>query len=153
MRNLSYENEFCMQVHFHANQVIFIRLVLHKRTRKWPIKIIPQYSCITIQFKVLLFLHVIHCLAYFTAAGNSMWAGSKSENSVTLQSAKKLTSSQRFRNLVPVNVFFIIVWSKLRDLGGMATVSSTFPKLYFEGWILLLCNKWCYNNWGHRAYS
>ena len=46
MRNLSYENEFRMQFHFHANQSHFhkngfaLRLVLkqrHKRTRKWPI--------------------------------------------------------------------------------------------------------------------
>ena len=48
MRNLSYENEFCMQFHFHANQSHFLkngfalRLALkqrHKGTRKWPIKI------------------------------------------------------------------------------------------------------------------
>ena len=46
MRNLSYENEFCMQFHFHANQSHFqkngcaLRLALkqrHKGTRKWPI--------------------------------------------------------------------------------------------------------------------
>ena len=46
MRNLSYENEFCMQFHFHANKSHFhkngfaLRLALiqrHKRTRKWPI--------------------------------------------------------------------------------------------------------------------
>ena len=45
--NLSYENEFCMQFHFHANQSHFqnngfaLRLALkqrHKGTRKWPIK-------------------------------------------------------------------------------------------------------------------
>ena len=45
MRNLSYENEFCMQFHFHANQSHFhkngfaLRLALkqrHKGTRKWP---------------------------------------------------------------------------------------------------------------------
>ena len=43
--NLSYENEFCMQFHFHANQSHFhkngfaLRLALkqrHKGTRKWP---------------------------------------------------------------------------------------------------------------------
>ena len=43
--NLSYENEFCMQFHFHANQSHFhkngfvLRLALkkrHKRTRKRP---------------------------------------------------------------------------------------------------------------------
>ena len=47
MRILSYENEFCMQFHFHANQSYFhkngfaLRLVLkqrHKGTRKWPIE-------------------------------------------------------------------------------------------------------------------
>ena len=47
MRNLSYENEFCMQFHFHANQSHFhkndfaLRLALkqrHKGTRKWPNK-------------------------------------------------------------------------------------------------------------------
>ena len=46
MRNLSYENEFCMQFDFHANQSHFhkngfaLRLALkqrHKGTRKWPI--------------------------------------------------------------------------------------------------------------------
>ena len=46
MRNLSYENEFCTQFHFHANQSHFhkngfaLRLALkqrHKGTRKWPI--------------------------------------------------------------------------------------------------------------------
>ena len=46
MRNLSYENEFCMQFHFHVNQSHFhkngfaLRLALkqrHKGTRKWPI--------------------------------------------------------------------------------------------------------------------
>ena len=45
--NLSYENEFCMQFHFHANQSHFhkndfaLRLALkqsHKATRKWPIR-------------------------------------------------------------------------------------------------------------------
>ena len=47
MRNLSYENEFCMQFHFHANQSHFhkngfaLRLALkqrHKRTLIWPIE-------------------------------------------------------------------------------------------------------------------
>ena len=46
MRNLSYENVFCMQFHFNANQSHFhengaaLRLALkqrHKGTRKWPI--------------------------------------------------------------------------------------------------------------------
>ena len=46
MRNLSYENEFCMQFYFHANQSHFhengfaLRLALkqwHKGTRKRPI--------------------------------------------------------------------------------------------------------------------
>ena len=46
MRNLSYENEFCVQFHFPANQSHFhknglaLRLALkqrHKGTRKWPI--------------------------------------------------------------------------------------------------------------------
>ena len=48
MRNLSYENEFCMQFHFHANQSHFhkngfaLRLALkqrHKGTRKRPISL------------------------------------------------------------------------------------------------------------------
>ena len=47
MRNLSYENEFRLQVHFNANQTHFHmkdfarRLVLkqrHKETRKWLLK-------------------------------------------------------------------------------------------------------------------
>ena len=46
MRNLSCENEFCMQFHFHANRSHFhkngfaLRLALkqrHRGTRKWPI--------------------------------------------------------------------------------------------------------------------
>ena len=46
MQNLSYENEFCMQFHSHANQSHFhkngfaLKLALkqrHKGTRKWPI--------------------------------------------------------------------------------------------------------------------
>ena len=46
MRNLSYENELCMQFYSHANQSHFhkngfvLRLALkqrHKGTRKWPI--------------------------------------------------------------------------------------------------------------------
>ena len=46
MRNLSYENEFCMQFHFHVNQSHFhkngfaLRLALkerHKGTQKWSI--------------------------------------------------------------------------------------------------------------------
>ena len=46
MRNLSYENEFCTQFRFHANQSHFhknsfaLRLALkqrYKETRKWPI--------------------------------------------------------------------------------------------------------------------
>ena len=46
MRNLSYENEFCIQFYFHANQNHFhkngfaIKLALkqrHEGTRKWPI--------------------------------------------------------------------------------------------------------------------
>ena len=48
MRNLSYEDEFCMQFHSHANQSHFhkngfaLRLALkqrHKGTRKWPISL------------------------------------------------------------------------------------------------------------------
>ena len=47
MQNHSYENEFCMQFHFHANQshfhknVFALRLALKQRlkgTRKWPIE-------------------------------------------------------------------------------------------------------------------
>ena len=47
MRNLSFQNEFCMKFHFHANQSHFhwnglaLRLALKQRhgkgTRKWPI--------------------------------------------------------------------------------------------------------------------
>ena len=52
VRNLSYENEFCMQLHFHANQSHFhkngfaLRLALkqrHKGTRKWPISRLPSH--------------------------------------------------------------------------------------------------------------
>ena len=48
MRNLSYENEFRIQFHFHANQSDFhknsfaLRLAMkqrHRGTRKWPISI------------------------------------------------------------------------------------------------------------------
>ena len=48
MRNLSYENEFCMQFYSHANQSHFhkngfaLRLALkqrHEGTRKWPISL------------------------------------------------------------------------------------------------------------------
>ena len=48
MRSLSYENDFCTQFHFHANQSHFHKngfaLILalkqrHKGTRKWPIKV------------------------------------------------------------------------------------------------------------------
>ena len=51
MRNHSYENVFCLQGHFHANQTHlhmkgFARgLVLkqrHKVTRKWPIRFFPE---------------------------------------------------------------------------------------------------------------
>ena len=61
MRNLSYENEFCMQFHFHANQSHFhkngfaLRLAVkqrHKGTRKWPITLL--WFCDT-QFKPTLF--------------------------------------------------------------------------------------------------
>ena len=53
MRNLSYENDFRMQFHFHANQSHFnkngfaLRLALkqrHKGTRKWPIADIVQIA-------------------------------------------------------------------------------------------------------------
>ena len=53
MRNFSYENEFCMQFHFHANQSHFhkngfaLRLALkqrHKRTRKWPIVVPVSFN-------------------------------------------------------------------------------------------------------------
>ena len=54
MRNLSYENEFRLQVHFHANQTHFhengfaLTLALkqrHKGTRKWPCKIRDMKNC------------------------------------------------------------------------------------------------------------
>ena len=50
----SYENEFCMQFHFHANQShchnngFTLRLVLkqrHKGTRKWPIRYARCHTC------------------------------------------------------------------------------------------------------------
>ena len=55
MRNLSYENEFCVASHFHANQSHFhknsfaLGLALrqrHKGTRNWPIFQLPsiQYT-------------------------------------------------------------------------------------------------------------
>jgi len=52
LRVRSYDNVFRLQVHSHVNQKHFHRksfaqgLVLkqrHKVTRKWPIKVIPQY--------------------------------------------------------------------------------------------------------------
>ena len=67
MGNLSYENEFCMQFHFHANQSHFhkngfaLRLALSivnstalkqrlKGTRKWPIcTYLPTMICISIR--------------------------------------------------------------------------------------------------------
>ena len=57
MQNLSYENEFCMQFHFHANQNHFhkngfaLRLGLkqrHEGTRNWPIPV--WESCCVDQF-------------------------------------------------------------------------------------------------------
>ena len=53
MQHLSYENEFCMQFHFHANQSHFLnnsfapRLALkqrHKGTQKWPISLEPNLA-------------------------------------------------------------------------------------------------------------
>ena len=67
MRNLSYENEFCMQFHSHANQSHFhnngFALILalkqrHKGTRKWPIVIYkfgvpnPVLSCLVPSLKI-----------------------------------------------------------------------------------------------------
>ena len=70
MRNHSYENEFHLQVHFHAKQTYFLinlfltylngfalRLVLkqrHKGTRKWPIKIIQLGIIMTSESKFWL---------------------------------------------------------------------------------------------------
>ena len=57
MRNLSYENEFCMQFHSHANQSHFhkngfaLRLALkqrHKGTRKWPIGMFVRANFVNI---------------------------------------------------------------------------------------------------------
>ena len=57
MRNLSYENEFCMQFHFHANQSHFhnngfaLRLALkqrHKGTRKWPVTVHAPFLVLAI---------------------------------------------------------------------------------------------------------
>ena len=53
MRNLSYENEFCMQFHFHENRSHFhkngfaLRLALKQRhlgTRKWPIVVMISWA-------------------------------------------------------------------------------------------------------------
>ena len=65
MRNLSYENEFCMQFHFHANQSHFLkngftlRLALkqrHKGTRKWPISFtVVKFVRIHIELKAFFF--------------------------------------------------------------------------------------------------
>ena len=66
MRNLSYENEFCLQFHFHANQSHFhkngfaLRLALkqrHKGTRKWPIKriVLDLHDVIADSKKVVVF--------------------------------------------------------------------------------------------------
>ena len=55
MRHVSYENEFCMQFHFHANQSHFHRMVLHldsllkqrhKGNWKWPIAFVIFISAI-----------------------------------------------------------------------------------------------------------
>ena len=68
--NLSYENEFCTQFHFHANQSHFhkngfaLRLTLkqrHKGTRKWPIK--NESNCRrskdnTQEFKIICFWYL-----------------------------------------------------------------------------------------------
>ena len=69
MRNLSYENEFCMQFHFHANQSHFhkngfaLRLALkqrHKVTRKWPISLLKLdeflMNCFLCVFVFLFFV-------------------------------------------------------------------------------------------------
>ena len=64
MRNLSYENEFCMQFLFHANQSHFhkngfaLRLALkqrQKKTRKWSIKMGPVIIIIFLMKKILLY--------------------------------------------------------------------------------------------------
>ena len=67
MQNLSYENEFCMQFHSHANQSHFhkngfaLRLALkqrHKGTRKWPIgHVLPQSREDKAERAVLIELH------------------------------------------------------------------------------------------------
>ena len=82
MRNLSYENEFCMQFHFHANQSHFhanqshfqkngfaLRLALkqrHKGTRKWPIlKRICNSSTVTV-FEYLILVNIDFLRFYFS---------------------------------------------------------------------------------------
>ena len=63
MRNLSCENEFYMQFHFHTNQSHFhkngfaLRLALkqrHKGTRKWPILVEFVWFKVSFYFKTLL---------------------------------------------------------------------------------------------------
>ena len=62
--NLSYENEFCMQFHFHAIQSHFHKngftpiLTLkqrHKRTQKWPIRVRMSYVALNF-YAVIVFL-------------------------------------------------------------------------------------------------
>ena len=64
--NLSYENEFCMQFHSHANQSHFhnngfaLRLALkqrHKGTRKWPIACVVRWQ------------HTVLCMMRATSKG------------------------------------------------------------------------------------
>ena len=58
MRNLSFENEFCIQFHFHVNQSQFFHknsfaLTLtwkqrHKGTRKWPTRVRMCYVALNV---------------------------------------------------------------------------------------------------------
>ena len=85
--NLSYENEFYMQFHFHAIQSHFHKngftpiLTLkqrHKRTQKWPIRVRMSYVALNfyavivfLEWYLLLLLSVIECCY---SNGQNFWA-------------------------------------------------------------------------------
>ena len=99
MRNLSYENEFCMQFHFHANQNHFhkngfaLRLALkqrHEGTRKWPIQPIRAHITTYSTLRANTFYH-FHwsCLLEFFQVENNQLIGLKH----LIKSLWSLTSS------------------------------------------------------------
>ena len=114
MRNLSYENELCMQFHFHANQSHFhkngsaLRLALkqrHKGPQKWPIS-----GRLTISFLGILWVKWNTCYLYLRkVAGNfqnSVWKGFKT---ISIQMHKQ---EQTFTSPTHPNIKTCSFWSR-----------------------------------------